>query len=234
MQVSVDSILNTDGTVQTATTATTAKKSNTELSKLDFLSLLTTQLKYQDPLNPQSDTQMAAQLAQYSALETMQDIKTAITDQTEAFASVVTTIQSSALSTTNAASVSLIGKTVRLQQTSLDYEGDTVDFTVHLGNNTSAIVKLLDSSGNTVKTFDATDKDSSNSVTLSWDGSTDEEKNAADGTYTIQIENEDTDTSLYSYVEGTVNGVLYTANGPVVKVDGEEISIANILEVAGS
>jgi hypothetical protein len=38
---------------------------------------------------------------------------------------------------------------------------------------------------------------------------------------------------LYCFVEGTVTGVLFSGNGPVVKIDGQEMSIANILEVAG-
>jgi flagellar basal-body rod modification protein FlgD len=232
MQVSVDSLVNSDGTIITQQAATTSTKSNTELNKIDFLSLLTTQLKYQDPLNPQSDTDMAAQLAQYSSLECMQDIKAAILDQTESFKDVVASLQTSALSTTNATAVSLIGKTVKLKQTDLDYSGLDVDFDVHLGNNSEAIVKLLDSDGEVVKTFSAADKDDTNSVTLTWDGTTDEGAQAAEGCYTIEIEDEDTDTSLYCFVKGTVNGVLFTEDkGAVVKIDGKEMSIADVMEI---
>lgn len=39
------------------------------LGQDDFLALLVTQLKSQDPLNPQSDTDFIAQMAQFSALE---------------------------------------------------------------------------------------------------------------------------------------------------------------------
>ncbi len=39
------------------------------LDQKDFLQLLVTQMQYQDPLNPQSDTQMAAQMAQFTALQ---------------------------------------------------------------------------------------------------------------------------------------------------------------------
>lgn len=42
------------------------------LDKDAFLKLLTTQLRYQDPLNPMDQQQFAAQLAQFSALEQMQ------------------------------------------------------------------------------------------------------------------------------------------------------------------
>lgn len=42
-----------------------------QLGKMDFLQLLVTQLRYQDPLNPIDDREFMAQLAQFSALEQM-------------------------------------------------------------------------------------------------------------------------------------------------------------------
>ena len=42
------------------------------LNQADFLKLLVTQMTQQDPLNPQSDTAFAAQLAQFSALQQSQ------------------------------------------------------------------------------------------------------------------------------------------------------------------
>ena len=39
------------------------------LGQQDFLKLLVTQMTAQDPMNPQSDTQFIAQMAQFSALE---------------------------------------------------------------------------------------------------------------------------------------------------------------------
>ena len=44
------------------------------MGKNDFLMLLSTQLRYQDPLNPQSDSEFASQLAQFSSLEQMQNM----------------------------------------------------------------------------------------------------------------------------------------------------------------
>lgn len=44
------------------------------MGKDDFLKLLSQQLRYQDPLEPVKDTQFVAQLAQFSALEQMQNL----------------------------------------------------------------------------------------------------------------------------------------------------------------
>jgi flagellar basal-body rod modification protein FlgD len=234
MQVSIDSLFNTDGTPKATTSTATEEKSGSELDKSDFLNLLVKQLQYQDPLEPQSNSDQAAQLAQFSALEAMQDIKTAISDQTTELKSAVSSLQYSALSTTNATSVSLIGKTVKLQQDELLYADAEVSFNVHLGTQSQATVSLLDEDGTAVKTFVASDKDATNSVTLTWDGLTDQGTTAESGSYTIQIEGAEDDDQLYCAVEGRVNGVRLTDSGPVVKIDGQEMSISKILEVAES
>lgn len=49
-------------------------KGTSELGKDAFLQLLVAQMKYQDPLNPTSDTQYIAQLAQFSQLEQLQNL----------------------------------------------------------------------------------------------------------------------------------------------------------------
>jgi len=60
------------GTQTTDTTETSEKGKNT-LDKHDFLQLLVTQLRLQNPLNPLSDQEFSTQLAQYSSLEEMQN-----------------------------------------------------------------------------------------------------------------------------------------------------------------
>jgi flagellar basal-body rod modification protein FlgD len=61
------SAVNTVGT--TVGTPDTTANPNSTLNQADFLQLLVTQMTSQDPLNPQSDTDFAAQLAQFSSLQ---------------------------------------------------------------------------------------------------------------------------------------------------------------------
>src|SRR5271169_4118115 len=55
-----------------ADAAQTAAAAGQSLTQANFLQLLVTQMSSQDPLNPQSDTEFAAQLAQFSALQASQ------------------------------------------------------------------------------------------------------------------------------------------------------------------
>ena len=57
------------------TNVTTANKMDS-LGRDAFLNLLVTQLQHQNPLEPQADGEFLAQLAQFSSLESLQDIRT--------------------------------------------------------------------------------------------------------------------------------------------------------------
>ena len=54
-------------------------EANGRLGKTDFLTMLTTQMRYQDPLNPMDNTAMIAQMAQFSQLEQMLNMTHAFT-----------------------------------------------------------------------------------------------------------------------------------------------------------
>lgn len=53
----------------TSSTSDQFTNPNSTLNQSNFLQLLVAQIQYQDPMNPQSDTQMASQLAQFTSLQ---------------------------------------------------------------------------------------------------------------------------------------------------------------------
>ena len=61
-----------------ATGKYTTEATNGKLGKQDFLNLLVTQMKYQDPLDPMSDSDFIAQTAQFTSVEQLTDLNSSI------------------------------------------------------------------------------------------------------------------------------------------------------------
>jgi flagellar basal-body rod modification protein FlgD len=210
-------------------------KADQEMGKDDFLKLLVTQLRYQDPLNPMDNTEFVSQLAQFRALEGSTNIETAIKGLGTSFQDSLAAQKTSANSMASTAAVSLIGKTARMQVENLKWyasAGEKVDIPVYIGGNSEATIEIKDATGAVIKTLNAGGKDSENTVNLVWDGSTDNGDTAPAGTYKIHIVGEEDDESLYAFVEDTVTGVRFTDDNAMIKIHGLEIPLSNILDVA--
>ena len=76
-----------DGVTQSVesynSTKTNATGVNSALDTDAFLKLMVTQLQYQDPLDPQDNSEYVAELAQFSALEQMTNVSEGITNVTK-------------------------------------------------------------------------------------------------------------------------------------------------------
>jgi len=70
----MSSVAATSSATSTYTDNTAARVTQKSLGQSDFLKLLTTQMSNQDPMNPVSDTDQIAQLAQFSALQSMNTV----------------------------------------------------------------------------------------------------------------------------------------------------------------
>ena len=231
-----------DGVIDSASSRVTGDRttglfaeSANKLGKDDFLMLLVTQLQFQDPLNPMDNTEFIAQLAQFSALENSNNVEKAINKLDESFQNTVAAQQYSAQSMNNTSAISLIGKEVRLRRTMLDWlgkAGEVETVNVHLGNNYSANIEILNGEGEEVRTLEATGKDSENSASVIWDGTTDTGESAPAGTYTIHISGEEEQPELYAFVQDVVDGVRFSTEGALVKIGGSELSIGNVLDVS--
>ncbi|AFV02539.1 Flagellar basal-body rod modification protein FlgD [Dehalobacter sp. UNSWDHB] len=100
------SVYNVTGTTpDTATNVSTSSTDGATLDKQAFLQLLIAQLQNQDPMSPTDNTQFVAQLAQFSSLEQLSNMSTAMTELKES----LVTLNSQSLLTQGAA---MIGKQV--------------------------------------------------------------------------------------------------------------------------
>jgi flagellar basal-body rod modification protein FlgD len=158
-----------------AANAANAKK--TSLDQNDFLTLMITQLKNQDPFKPLDPTAYVGQLAQFSSVSGIADVNKNISGLTDSLRG------NQVLD-----GAALIGRTVIAQGNTIHLSGGgtgaqgLVD--VPAGASSVQLV-IKDSSGSTVRT-QALDN-SKGQQTFSWDGKTDSGADAAAGAYKIEV-----------------------------------------------
>ncbi|MCL2845322.1 MAG: flagellar hook assembly protein FlgD [Chitinivibrionia bacterium] len=203
------------------------------MGQLDFLTLLTTQLQYQDPLSPMENTDFVAQLAQFSQLESTTSMQQSMEEMAQRFGESMDLQTFNSQSTTNAAAVSLVGKEVRLRQNTFEHSRNDGprEFSAHIGERSNAILTIVNSDLEVVRTIRLEGKDDTNTVRFTWDGTDDRGQRVPSGTYNLMIEGQHDDESLYTFVEDFVTGIRYTNQGTMIRVSGVELPIGDILEV---
>ena len=221
--------------VQTqAVGATTAPKTTTPSSTLgkdDFLKLLTTQLRYQDPLNPMEGTEFATQLAQFSSVEQLTNINSTLSQNLDAMYTLSQVVG-------NSMSASLIGNQVRATSDKFAYGGDgSVKLGYTLPEASDAVtVQVYNQNGALVRTF-LNPGNASGDNTITWDGKDSLGNAVAAGNYTFKVDARDekgTALKASQYIYGVVSGVRFKSDGTYFVVDGAEVSIGDILEIIKS
>ena len=87
-----------------------------KLGKNEFLKLLVTQLRYQDPMNPLQGEEMAAQLAQFSSLEQLVNIGDALKTQQTSNDALVAAVTNNTAMTTIGQEITAVGDQVYLPE----------------------------------------------------------------------------------------------------------------------
>lgn len=118
------------------------------LGKNEFLKLLTTQLKYQDPLDPMDGKDMAADLAQFSGLEQLLNINEQLEAQQGQYTSLLTAMNNNVALGTIGKTVMATGDQVILTRDANGDLGGTV--TADIATSGVAKLTLFDRSGKEV------------------------------------------------------------------------------------
>ena len=200
-----NSSIKTNTTTDGLASATGSATGNQALGKDAFLQLLVTQLKNQNPLEPQDNGAFVAQLAQFSSLEGI----TTLNDTVSGLASNYNSSQALQAS-------SLVGRSVIAP-------GDkaVVDTTKSLSGTVvvpssvaSATLKITDAAGKTVRTIDLGSQKAGNASFI-WDGKNDAGETVPAGTYTFGATTtiDGKSVALITNLPATVNScLLYTSD----------------------
>jgi len=167
-------------TPQEAAAAAAANTKKTTLDQNDFLSLMITQLKNQDPFKPLDPAQYVGQLAQFSSVSGLKEINTAISSLTASLRGNQVLDGASLIGRTIVAA----GDTVYLPEPSADRLGPSGAITVPQGT-TSLQLLVNDASGATIRTQAL--NPSAGLRGFNWDGTTDTGAAAPAGAYTVQV-----------------------------------------------
>jgi flagellar basal-body rod modification protein FlgD len=187
-----------------------------------FLTLLTTQLRHQDPLNPLESNEFTQQLVQFSGVE--QSIQT--NRQLESLLAV-------ASATSSSQAVSYIGKEVDAVSNVAELKDGEASWIFGLAEKAeTATLNILDANGATVYTKEISG--ATGAQDFVWDGKNNEGVDQPDGFYIIDIEatNEDGEQVQYSSrITGTVTGVDFSGNIPLINLGDQTIPASDVLAV---
>ncbi len=219
--------------VGTATTAANTASNTTtqDLGKKDiFLKLLVAQMQNQDPLKPSDPTQMSSQLAQFNMVE--QQTSTNKWLKQIAGNGVSGSTGSSPLDT---ASAGYLGRTVTVNQNTIQYSGSNPSFSTDLPVNAAAVqVVVRDSAGNAIRTMNMGPM-AQGMNTMSWDGLNDVGAAAPLGTYTLDISAVDAQgTNIAANIQrsGLVDSVRLASGSAQLMVGGIPASLQDVTAVS--
>lgn len=182
----------TDAITGTSTAADTSKAAASGKSLAQnfdtFLTMLTTQLKHQDPLSPMDSTQFTNQLVQFAGVE----------QQINANSNLEKLISATSLNT-RSQSVNYIGHVIEADTNQVPLQGatDTEGDAIKLNGGTatfkysldtaaaSAQIKVTDANGNLVRTLVGGVNAGGHEVT--WDGKNSAGETVPDGNYKIEV-----------------------------------------------
>jgi flagellar basal-body rod modification protein FlgD len=209
-------------------TGSTTKTGDDALASLsgdytNFLTLLTAQLKNQDPLSPMDATQFTQQLVQFSAVEQQINGNKKLDE--------LIGLQSTA----NAyGAVGFVGTTIAADSADVPLQGGKAKFDYTIEKTGSATLKILDASGNIVmlKQVDA----QVGTHPVEWDGTDYFGNQLPDGKYTVAVSVTDpntgkaTDAEITSY--GKVDQAVIADGKVFLKMGDVSVPLENVIRIS--
>lgn len=210
--------------VSTNSTSQMATSRSTIADNFDtFLSILTTQLKNQNPLEPLDTNQFTQQLVQFTGVE--QQLKTN---------EFLETLMLSGQNTAKSDAVSYIGKEVTSSGKTGELTGTNAAFWAYSADAkaANATITIKDSKGQVV--YNQTGPLESGPGTFRWDGKGSDGTVKPNGVYTIDIQGRDSNgqpVKISTASIGIVTAVDFTGDVPVLTVGSRKVTITDVTDV---
>ncbi|HLC25541.1 MAG TPA: FlgD immunoglobulin-like domain containing protein [bacterium] len=194
------------------------------LGQSDFMNLLVKQLQFQDPMNPMSNADFTAQMAQFSSLDQL----TSINKQLQ-------TMTSSQNLAAGIQGVNFLGKQVKAAGDALTLTGGTTGpISYQLAQDSSAVIlSIYDSSGQVIRQVQSAAQ-AKGDHSYQWDGRSGQGTSLPDGIYRVQIQALNKlgqPVQVNQWLLGKVDGVSFQNGAPILHVAGNQIPLSNVLEV---
>ena len=201
----------------TTPSAPTTQPGGPTLGKQEFLKLLITQLRNQDPLNPLDQNQFLAQTAQFTSLENLQNISSQLSEM-NAIAQGQTLTQGAAL----------LGKTATAmgRDVLLGASGAALEFSAQTPGNFE--LQVLDTQNAVVRQI-ATSADAPGVYEVAWDGFDGAGRSLTPGIYHYRVIPQG--ASVAFAAQGTLSGMTPRANGVVYQLGDAVVRADDLITV---
>lgn len=210
--------------LSSAGTSTRKTSNKGELGRDQFLKLLITQLKNQDPLSPMESVEFTSQLAQFSSLEQL----FAVGDSLQAIKSSLQFQEGDQL-------VQYIGKKVISKGNTMTVHGGATEpATFNLDDDAEVGVSIYAGNGTLVRRL-SMGWQKKGDCQVPWDGKDDTGKAVPDGDYSFQVQAtgaKGASVSSQTYVTGEVTGVRHENGKSLLLIGKKQILPDSILEVS--
>jgi flagellar basal-body rod modification protein FlgD len=184
-----------------------------------FLTLLTTQLKNQNPLDPLDTNQFTQQLVQFAGVE--QQLKT-----NDSLSSLVT-LEQTAQSTQ---ALSFVGKTAEVNGSTTALSNSQATWNLNVPSDCNLSISIANKAGQTVFTGSYTATAGDNQP-FSWNGKGNDGTQWPDGQYTLTATATDASgnsVGVNSLIQGTVSSVDLTQSPPLLTINGQTYTVSQI------
>jgi flagellar basal-body rod modification protein FlgD len=187
-----------------------------------FLSLLTTQLKNQDPMDPVDTDQFTQQLIQYSEVEQLLQSNKNLESLLEL-----------ASANTSMSVINYVGKEITSKGDTTSLADGKANWSLDVpteARNVTYVVK--DANGNEV--YSTTGTLNTGSSNFIWDGTNSTGGTAAPGKYNLTVTAKDVNDNPLTIgisTKGVVDGVDMTGDAPILLVNGTRYKISDVSEI---